>query len=110
MSEKSPIIQIRLPVRFLRKLDAIIADLNKKSSARPWTRSSWVRYAIEMQMTIHDERQKSRGPNRHKCKTCGKMKSIEKISHTLTDLYGDRESYCKECHPEQLGKNPSPPM
>ncbi len=99
MSDKSPIVQVRLPGRILRKMDEIVAEVNKKSAARPWTRSAWVRYAIEMQLAVHEQREKTRTPNKHKCKTCGKYKPIEKIAYTLTDLHGDRESYCCDCHP-----------
>jgi len=110
MSDKSPIVQVRLPGRILKKIDEIIVDLNRKSTARPWTRSSYVRHCIEMQLVIQEQRDKVRSPNRHKCKTCGKMKDITKIAYTLTDLHGERENYCKDCHPGGEIKNQSPPM
>jgi hypothetical protein len=110
MSEKAPIVQVRLPVKLRKKLDQVIAELNGKASARPWTRSSWIRWSIEMQIVIHEQRQKNRSKSKYKCKTCGKMKTRVEIAHQQPDLFGDIEYFCRACHPDQFYQNEPPPI
>lgn len=47
MSKGSPIIPLRLNEIHLREIDAAIKATNKRRSLAPYTRSSWIRAAIE---------------------------------------------------------------
>lgn len=50
MSQGSPIVPIRIPPLQLAAIDAAIASANKSTKGEPYTRSSWILFAIQDKM------------------------------------------------------------
>lgn len=104
MSDKSPKVIVRMPVKLLALLDLEIEDCNASRSHLKHTRSSWIRMAVAMQLEIARQRRKVKGPKKFKCSLCGRKITEGEIGTTTHLLYGPTAYICNKCSPSKTSK------
>jgi hypothetical protein len=97
MRARTPIVPVRLHKAILAKVDQEIAACNKRMRV-PYTRSSWIRWAILMQLEVsHQRRKVGKGAATFKCTVCHKQKPRTELAHKIEGLFGDIEMVCSNC-------------
>jgi len=97
MRAKTPIVPVRLHKAIVAQMDAEIRRCNQRMRV-PYTRSSWIRWAILMQLQISRQRSKvGKGIEKFKCTLCHKQKPRTELAHKIEGLFGDIDMVCSDC-------------